>query len=164
VKQRNGLAAATLAHSHVIAIEGTSEEAVVVLHFEKEAHYKIVSNRLKDVEWALGVEFGQKCRVRLLPPSSPSLTLEQVKSAWDKVKKRAKQKNGLVAATLAHSHVIAIEGTAEVAVIVLHIEKEAHYKIISNRLKDVEWALGVEFGCECKVRLLPPGSSLDDSF
>lgn len=84
----------------------------------------------------------------------PPLTVQQVKGAWDKVKKRAKQKNGLVAATLVHSNVIAIEGTAEEAVIVLHIEKEAHYKIVSNRLKDVEWALGVEFGQKCRVRLV----------
>jgi DNA polymerase-3 subunit gamma/tau len=88
------------------------------------------------------------------PADRPSLTVQQVKSAWDKVKKRAKQKNGLVAATLVHSNVIAIEGTSEEAVIVLHIEKEAHYKIVSNRLKDVEWALGVEFGQKCRVRLV----------
>jgi len=88
------------------------------------------------------------------PAGRPSLTVQQVKSAWDKVKKRVKQKNGLAAATLAHSNVIAIEGTAEEAVVVLHIEKEAHYKIVSNRLKDVEWALGVEFGQKCRVRLV----------
>src|SRR5713226_2118493 len=41
-----------------------------------------------------------------------SLTVQQVKDAWDNIKKRTKQKNGLVAATLSHCKILAIEGTS----------------------------------------------------
>ncbi len=41
-EQRNGLAAATLAHSDVVAIEGTSEEAIVVLSIRNTTHYRII--------------------------------------------------------------------------------------------------------------------------
>lgn len=159
--QKNGLAAATLTRCKIVAIEGTDEESVVVLQFPSETYYKIISNRLKDVEWALTTEFGLYSKVRLLPPGSPSLTVEQVKSVWDKVRKRAKQKNGLVAATLTHCKVIAVEGTDKEPVVVLHLASEAHYKIVNDRSKDVEWALTTEFGQNFRIRLLPPGNPSD---
>src|SRR6266571_2477376 len=90
----------------------------------------------------------------------PSLTVQQVKDAWEKVKKRTKQRNGLAAATLTHCRIIAIEGTDEEPIIVLHLASEAHYKIVNDRSKDIEWALNVEFGQNCRVRLLPPGQPL----
>ena len=90
----------------------------------------------------------------------PSLTAQQVKDAWEKVKKRTKQRNGLAAATLTHCRIIAIEGTDEEPIIVLHLASEAHYKIVNDRSKDIEWALTVEFGQNCRVRLLPPGQPL----
>jgi len=90
----------------------------------------------------------------------PSLTAQQVKDAWEKVKKRTKQRNGLAAATLTHCRIIAIEGTDEEPIIVLHLASEAHYKIVNDRSKDVEWALTTEFGQNCRVRLLPPGQPL----
>jgi DNA polymerase III subunit gamma/tau len=90
----------------------------------------------------------------------PSLTVQQVKDAWEKVKKRTKQRNGLAAATLTHCRIIAIEGTDEEPIIVLHLASEAHYKIVNDRSKDIEWALTVEFGQNCRVRLLPPGQPL----
>ncbi len=160
-KQRNGLVAATLTYCKIVAIEGTDEEPIIVLHFTSEAHYKIISNRLKDVEWALTTEFGLNSKVRLLPLGSPLLTVEQVKSVWDKVRKRAKQKNGLVAATLTQCKVIAVEGTDKEPVVVLHLASEAHYKIVNDRSKDVEWALTMEFGQNCRIHLLPPGNPSD---
>jgi len=90
----------------------------------------------------------------------PSLTAQQVKDAWEKVKKRTKQRNGLAAATLTHCRIIAIEGTDEEPIIVLHLASEAHYKIVNDRSKDIEWALTMEFGQNCRVRLLPPGQPL----
>ena len=90
----------------------------------------------------------------------PALTVQQVKDAWSKIRKRANQKNGLVAATLLHCKVVGVEGTREEAIVVLHIAKEAHYKIVNGRYKDVEWALTMEFSQPCKVRLLPPGQAL----
>jgi DNA polymerase-3 subunit gamma/tau len=92
--------------------------------------------------------------------SIPSLTVQQVKDAWEKVKKRTKQRNGLAAATLTHCRIIAIEGTDEEPIIVLHLASEAHYKIVNDRSRDIEWALTVEFGQNCRIRLLPPGQPL----
>jgi DNA polymerase-3 subunit gamma/tau len=91
---------------------------------------------------------------------APSLTVQQVKDAWDSVKKRTKQRNGLAAATLTHCRIIAIEGTDEEPIVVLHLASEAHYKIVNDRSKDIEWALTVEFGQNCRVRLLLPGQPL----
>jgi len=90
----------------------------------------------------------------------PSLTVQQVKDAWDRVKKRTNQRNGLAAATLTQCKVIAIEGTDKEPIVVLHFANEAHYKIVNDRSKDVEWALTTEFGQNCRVRLLPPGQPL----
>jgi DNA polymerase-3 subunit gamma/tau len=90
----------------------------------------------------------------------PSLTVQQVKDAWEKVKKRTKQRNGLAAATLTQCKVIAVEGTDKEPVVVLHLASEAHYKIVNDRSKDVEWALTTEFGQNCRIRLLPPGQPL----
>src|SRR5260370_42194622 len=90
----------------------------------------------------------------------PSLTVQQVKDAWEKVKKRTKQRNGLAAATLTHCRIIAIEGTDKEPIVVLHLASEAHYKIVNDRSKDIEWALTVEFGQNCRWRLLPPGQPL----
>jgi len=93
---------------------------------------------------------------------APSLTAQQVKDAWEKVKKRTrtKQRNGLAAATLTHCKIVAIEGTDEDPIVVLHLASEAHYKIVNDRSKDIEWALTTEFGQNCRVRLLPPGQPL----
>jgi len=90
----------------------------------------------------------------------PSLTVQQVMDAWERVKKRTKQRNGLAAATLTQCKIIAIEGTDLEPVIVLHLANEAHYKIVNGRSRDVEWALSVEFERNCRMRLLPPGQSL----
>jgi len=60
--------AATLLHCKVVGVEGTREEAIVVLYFANEAHYKIVNGRHKDIEWALTTEFNRPCKVRLLSP------------------------------------------------------------------------------------------------
>jgi|GEM_PF-160542 len=90
----------------------------------------------------------------------PTLTVQQVKDAWSKIKKRANQKNGLVAATLLHCKVVGVEGTREEAIVVLYFANEAHYKIVNGRHKDIEWALTTEFNRPCKVRLLSPGQAL----
>jgi len=88
-----------------------------------------------------------------------SLTVQQVKDAWDNIKKRTKQKNGLVAATLSHCKILAIEGTSAEPIVVLQIASDAHYKIVNARTKDVEWALTMEFGQPCRVRLEKPGKT-----
>src|SRR5438874_1584325 len=51
--------------------------------------------------------------------SLPSLTLEQVKDAWENVKKRVRPKNPKTAAMLNSFTVVGVEGTAEEAVVVI---------------------------------------------
>lgn len=90
-----------------------------------------------------------------------SLTAQQVINAWANVIKRTKQKSSMLAAYMAYYKVVGIEGSPERPVVVIQTEKTAHYKYVKdeNRTKDLEWALEVEFGLPCQVRLVPPGQS-----
>lgn len=93
----------------------------------------------------------------------PGLTVQQVRSAWEKVIKRTRQKSsGTLAAMLRLYTILDIEGTAEQPVVVIQSEKQAHYKYVKEeeRYKILEWALTLEFGLECHVRLIPPGQSV----
>ncbi|MGZ3609421.1 MAG: DNA polymerase III subunit gamma/tau [Ktedonobacteraceae bacterium] len=93
----------------------------------------------------------------------PSLTVQQVKSAWENVTKRTRQKSsGTLAAMLRLFTILDVEGTAEQPVVVIQSEKQAHYKYVKEeeRYKILEWALTIEFGLECRVRLIPPGQSV----
>jgi DNA polymerase-3 subunit gamma/tau len=93
----------------------------------------------------------------------PSLTVQQVKSAWENVTKRTRQKSsGTLAAMLRLFTILDVEGTAERPVVVIQSEKQAHYKYVKEeeRYKILEWALTIEFGLECRVRLIPPGQSV----
>ena len=93
-----------------------------------------------------------------------SLTVRQVSDAWENVRKRTKQKSksGLMAAYLDHFEVVSIEATAEQTIIIIQAAKQVHYTFVkeNGRLKDLEWALTMEFGQPCQVRLLAPGQSL----
>ncbi len=92
--------------------------------------------------------------------SKPTLTVQQVSDAWENVRKRTKQKSksGMMAAYLSYYTITSIEGTAEQPVVVIQAEKAVHYKFVkeNDRYKDLEWALTIEFGRECRVRLLSP--------
>jgi DNA polymerase III subunit gamma/tau len=93
----------------------------------------------------------------------PSLTVQQVRNAWEKVIKRTRQKSsGTLAAMLRLYTILDVEGTAEQPVVVIQSEKQAHYKYVKEeeRYKILEWALTIEFGLECRVRLIPPGQSV----
>jgi DNA polymerase-3 subunit gamma/tau len=96
--------------------------------------------------------------------SKPSLTIEQVRDAWEKVRKRTRQKSksGLMAAYLEHFKVVGIEGTAQQPVVIIQAAKQAHYTFVkeNERYKDLEWALTMEFELSCQVRLLAPGQPL----
>ena len=58
--------------------------------------------------------------------------------------------------------ILDVEGTAGQPVVVIQSEKQAHYKYVKEeeRYKILEWALTIEFGLECRVRLIPPGQSV----
>jgi DNA polymerase III subunit gamma/tau len=93
----------------------------------------------------------------------PGLTVQQVSDAWERVIKRTRQKSsGTLAAMLRLYNILGIEGTAEQPVVVIQSEKQAHYKYVKEeeRYKILEWALTIEFGLECRVRLIPPGQSV----
>ena len=80
--------------------------------------------------------------------------------------KRTRQKSsGTLAAMLRLYTILDVEGTAEQPVVVIQSEKQAHYKYVKEeeRYKILEWALTLEFGLECHVRLIPPGQSVPPS-
>jgi hypothetical protein len=190
-KSTSGLVAAYLGHYKVLGIEGTAEQPIVVIQAAKQVHHDYVkaNDRYKDLEWALTMEFGTSCRVRLVPPdmllqtqvrmemeretvptkdgSGPTLTVQQVNNAWENIRKRIKQKSksGLTAAYLGHYQVIDIEGTTERPIVVIQAAKQVHHDYVkaNDRYKDLEWALTMEFGSECRVRLVPPESSSNNS-
>ncbi len=91
--------------------------------------------------------------------SQPALTLQQVRDAWEKVKKRVKQKNPKTAAMLNSFTAIGVHGTAQEAIIDLQSAYEVHHKFVQDgeRSKDVDWALSLEFDLPCRVRLIAPG-------
>ena len=92
--------------------------------------------------------------------NSLMLTVQQVKDAWENVVKRTRQRSpsGTMPAMLRLYKILDVEGTAEQPVVVIQSEKQAHYKYVKEeeRYKVLEWALTMEFGSECRVRLVPP--------
>ena len=95
--------------------------------------------------------------------SKPVLTVQQVSDAWESVIKRTRQKSsGTLAAMLRLYQILDVEGSAEQPIVVIQSEKQAHYKYVKeeDRYKILEWALTIEFGLECRVRLVPPGQHL----
>ena len=99
--------------------------------------------------------------------SQPTLTLQQVKAAWDNVKRRVKVKDKEIgpklAAYLNDFSVVGVEDSAEQPIILIQAAHSPHYKYVreNERHKEVEWALALEFKLkDCRVRLLPPGQPL----
>jgi len=92
------------------------------------------------------------------------LTVQQVRNAWENVVKRTRQRSpsGTMAAMLRLYKILDVEGTSEQPVVVIQSEKQAHYKFVKeeDRYKVLEWALSIEFGIPCFVRLVPPGQPL----
>ncbi len=123
--------------------------------------------RRQESSSAIGSQTGEEEVVRLSQAQDnggrPILTVQQVKSAWGNVMKRTRQKSsGTLAAMLRLYTILDVEGTAEQPVVVIQSEKQAHYKYVKEeeRYKILEWALTIEFGLECRVRLIPPGQSV----
>lgn len=99
---------------------------------------------------------------------SPSFTIAEVKEKWEVVKRRVKTKKdgAMVAAVLNGYAVVSVEGSSTQPVVVIKASADFHYKTIQKseeRQKLIEWALKIELGQECRVRLLPPGQSLPPS-
>jgi DNA polymerase-3 subunit gamma/tau len=95
--------------------------------------------------------------------NKPTLTAQQVRSVWENVIKRTRQKSsGTLAAMLRLYQILDVEGNGDQPIVVIQSEKQAHYKYVKeeDRYKILEWALTIEFGLECRVRLVPPGQSV----
>ena len=97
------------------------------------------------------------------PPASPAqshaaLTLQQVMTAWESIKKRTRQKSTLLATYIGMCDVVGVDEDGEQPVIVLRAAKLQHQKFIKDgdRPKDVEWAFSMEFNFPCKLRVLAP--------
>ncbi len=103
-------------------------------------------------------------QLSVLPTGNSSmLTVPQVKTAWKNVITRTRQKaGGTLCAMLRLFTILDVEGTAKEPVVVIQSEKQAHYKYVKvdDRYKILEWALTIEFGLDCRVRLVPPGNNL----
>jgi DNA polymerase-3 subunit gamma/tau len=96
--------------------------------------------------------------------NKPTLTVQQARDAWENVQKRVRQRsNGArLSAHLNYFKIVAIEGTVEQPVVAIQAKTYVHHDYLkeNDRYKDLEWALTIEFGLECRVRLIPPGQSV----
>jgi hypothetical protein len=95
----------------------------------------------------------------------PSLTVEEVREKWEYIKRRVKTKkdSSMVAALLGWYAIVAVEGTKEIPVVVIQANTDIYHKALQNNPNHhatIEWALKIELNQECKLRLLPPGQSL----
>jgi DNA polymerase-3 subunit gamma/tau len=91
-------------------------------------------------------------------PGHTTLTLQQVMARWENVKKRTRQKSNLLGTYLGMCDVLGVEEDGESTVVVIRAAKPAHHNFIraEDRPKEVEWALSMEFGVDCKLRVMAP--------
>jgi DNA polymerase-3 subunit gamma/tau len=90
-----------------------------------------------------------------------TLTLQQVMARWENVKKRTRQKSNLLGTYIGMCDVLGVEEDGENMVVVIRAAKPAHHNFIraEDRPKEVEWALSMEFGVACKLRVMAPDQS-----
>ena len=65
-----------LKYFEIFSVEDRNDQTVISIQAQKQGHFNYVceNDRIKDVEWALTIEFGQfsqPCEIRLLPPGNP---------------------------------------------------------------------------------------------
>jgi len=91
----------------------------------------------------------------------PLLTVAEIKEKWEAIKRRIKTKKdgSMIAAVLNDYTIVSVEGTRNLSIIVLKASAKFHYDTLQkdDRRKAIEWALKIELGQECQIRLLPPG-------
>ncbi|HZO70559.1 MAG TPA: DNA polymerase III subunit gamma/tau [Ktedonobacteraceae bacterium] len=93
--------------------------------------------------------------------SVPSLTVQEVKERWEYIKRRVKtRKDGSkIAAVLNGYTVVSVEQEPTgLPVVFIRANASFHYTAIqkSEYHESIEWAMKVELGQECHLRLLPP--------
>jgi DNA polymerase-3 subunit gamma/tau len=95
--------------------------------------------------------------------SQPALTLQQVRDAWEKVKKRVRGRNKAGPRTAAYLNdyaIISVEGSSDEIIIAMQAAHLPHYNYLRENAEycgDVEWALKLEFNQTCRIRLVAPG-------
>ena len=82
--------------------------------------------------------------------------------AWERVKKRVRGRNKTGPKTAAYLNdytIVGVESASDAVVVVMQAAHALHYKYMQEKdyCTDVEWALTIEFGQKCQVRLLAPG-------
>lgn len=97
--------------------------------------------------------------------SGLTLTVDEVKERWEYIKRRVKTKKSgsgaKIAALLNGCNVIRIEGTDALLTVIVAANAMFHYTSLQKKEDQevIEWALKIELGRECSLRLLPPGSA-----
>jgi len=91
-----------------------------------------------------------------------SLTVEQVKEKWERVKRRVRGRNQTGPKTAAYLNdytVVGMENASNAAIVFLQAAHTLHYEYMQKGeyYADVEWALTLELNEQCRVRLLAPG-------
>ncbi|GAC1618377.1 MAG: DNA polymerase III subunit gamma/tau [Ktedonobacteraceae bacterium] len=90
-----------------------------------------------------------------------SLTVTEIKDKWENIKRRIKtRKDGSKIQAVLNGYVILqVESTHGLPIVVLQASGKFHYETLQKdeHRKSIEWALKIELGQECQVRLLPPG-------
>jgi DNA polymerase-3 subunit gamma/tau len=89
----------------------------------------------------------------------PGLTVQEVRERWETVKARVKQKNKQTSPMLNYFTVVGLEVAEGETIILIEAANETFFKMLSqgDRAKHVDWALSLEFGQPCRVRLLRAG-------
>jgi DNA polymerase-3 subunit gamma/tau len=96
---------------------------------------------------------------------SPTLTVGEVKDKWEYVIRRVRTKKGgdgaKVSAFLKGFTIEGIEGTSELPVVVIKAIAEFHYKALQKDeySEMILWAMKIELGIDCKLRMLSPSAS-----
>jgi len=94
----------------------------------------------------------------------PSFTLIDVKEKWEQIKRRVKsKKEGVIASSVLNDFaVVAVQGTADDAVVVAQAAHAWHYSKMQQEssVKVVEWALKIELGQACRIKFLSPEQSV----
>ncbi len=101
--------------------------------------------------------------------ATPTLTVIEVKDKWEYVIRRVKTKKGgdgpKVSAFLKGFTIEGIEGTSDLPIVVIKATAEFHYKALQKDeySEMIQWAMKIELGVECKLRMLSPSASTRSS-
>ncbi len=95
----------------------------------------------------------------------PALTMIEVKEKWEYVIRRVATKKGgngpKVSAFLKGFTIEGIDGTGDLAIVIIKANSDFHYKALQKDeySEMIQWAMKIELGKECKLRMLSPSTS-----